>query len=299
VLISGSLWTGGVRLVGGKDKSLIHVQLFAVGPQFFETMRIPVLAGRGFTSEDFAANASVAVVNQAFVWNYLKGSAALGQSLMDGDDKKSNIYQIQGVVADTKYYQLRQGEEPTVYLPLNKQAAFFSVRTAHDPTATIATVKQVASEIDSGVPIFAIRTQQQAIDQTLLSERLVARLSSFFGLLAIVLSTVGLFGLLSYEVSRRTRELGIRAALGAQRHDVLRLVVVQGFALTITGGVTGIAMALALTRYLGSLLFGIKPTDPLTLAAVLLLLVAVAALACAIPARRATRVDPIIALRYE
>jgi predicted permease len=299
VLLSGGLWTGGVRLQGAIEKSSIHVQMLAVGPQFFETLCIPLLAGRGFSSLDFASRASVAVVNQAFARRYFAGRSAVGEHLLDEDDRKTKQYEILGVVADTKYYEMRQGEEPTVYVPVGNQAVFFSLRTAQNPAAAILAIKQIASELDSNLPVFAIRTQTQAIDQTLVNEQLIARLSTLFGVLAIVLASIGLYGLLSYEVSRRTRELGIRAALGAQRGDVLRMVVTQGFALTLVGAVAGLALAAALTRYLESLLYGIKPTDPLTFSTVVLLLITVAALACAVPARRATRVDPIVALRYE
>ena len=142
-------------------------------------------------------------------------------------------------------------------------------------------------------------TQSEQIDRLLFQERLIARLSTFFGLLALVLACVGLYGLLSYEVSRRTREIGIRMALGAQESDVLRLVVKQGFALALVGAAVGIGAALGVTRYLTSMLYGVRPNDPLTIAIVAVLLWLVALAACYIPARRATRVDPLVALRYE
>jgi ABC-type antimicrobial peptide transport system permease subunit len=148
-------------------------------------------------------------------------------------------------------------------------------------------------------PIFRIRTQEEAIDQTLMTERLIARLAAVFGVLAIVLASIGLYGLLAYEVARRTRELGIRAALGAQKRDVVGMVVWQGFALTFVGAIAGVGAAAALTRCLASLLYEIKPTDPLTFIGVVALLTMVAASACVIPARRATKVDPMVALRYE
>ena len=153
--------------------------------------------------------------------------------------------------------------------------------------------------MDDNLPVFGVRTQSQTIDRLLFNERLVARLSSLFGLLALLLTSIGLYGLLSYEVARRTREIGIRSALGAQRRDVLSMVVTQGLSLVFFGVVVGIVSAFGVTRYLQSLLFGIRPTDPITFLAVCVMLIVVALLACYIPARRATRVDPMVALRDE
>jgi ABC-type antimicrobial peptide transport system permease subunit len=168
-----------------------------------------------------------------------------------------------------------------------------------DPKALVSTVRKLAARVDSAVPLFDIRTQTEQIDRLLAQERLVARLSGFFGVLALVLACIGLYGLLSYEVSRRTREIGIRMALGAQRRNVLRLVVGQGIALAIVGVAVGIGVALGVTRYLKSMLYGIHANDPATMIAVAVLLVLVALAACYIPARRAMKVDPMVALRYE
>jgi len=155
------------------------------------------------------------------------------------------------------------------------------------------------SDVDNNLPVFGVRTQTQTIDRLLFNQRLVARLSSLFGLLGLLLACIGLYGLLSYEVARRTREIGIRAALGAQRRDVLRLVIKQGLVLVVLGAAAGIGASFAVTRFLQSLLFGVRATDFWTFAAVCGLLVLVGMLACYIPARRATRVDPMVALRYE
>jgi ABC-type antimicrobial peptide transport system permease subunit len=186
-----------------------------------------------------------------------------------------------------------------MYLPQVGNSAHFELRTAADPLALVKVVNGVVSNVDDNLPLFDVRTQTKQIDQTLFLDRLMSQISSAFALLALVLACVGLYGLLSYEVSRRTRELGIRMALGAQRRDLLRLVVGQGILLVLFGAAIGIAAAIGLTRFMSAILYGVHADDPLTFAGVAILLTLVALAACYIPARRAMRVDPIIALRYE
>jgi len=296
-LLSGGLWSGDIRIEGQSDKSTVNTQMLAIGPNFFETMRIPAVAGRKFSSSDFTGG-SVAVVNQSFVRRFLAGRDPIGVRF-GGSDSKDVKREIIGVVGDTKYATLRPEVAPTAYVPLNEGAAYFALRTQVRPTALIPAVRQMVSELDDNLPIFGMRTQTEAVDRLLFNERLVARLSSLFGALALVLACVGLYGLLSYEVARRTREIGIRAALGAQRQDVLRLILRQGLILAVSGALAGIAVAAGITHYLGSLLYGVRPTDPLTFACIAALLILVALAACYVPGRRATRVDPMVALRYE
>ena len=214
-------------------------------------------------------------------------------------DPKAPQREIIGVVGDAKYNDLKAEVEPTAYVPLRGRGAHFELRTVTNPAGLIPAIRQVVRDLDSDLPIFDIRTQSEQIDQLLFNERLVARLSSLFGILALVLACVGLYGLLSYEVVRRRREIGIRMALGAHQRDVLRLVVGRGMALTGVGVVLGLAGAFAMTRYLASLLYGVKPIDPTTFGGITVLLISVALLACYVPARRATKVDPLVALRYE
>jgi ABC-type antimicrobial peptide transport system permease subunit len=182
---------------------------------------------------------------------------------------------------------------------LQEGAAHFAIRASIQAEALIPTVRQVVASFDDNLPLFDVRTQTEIIDRLLFNERLVAQLSSVFGGLALVLACVGLYGLLSYEVARRTREIGIRTALGAQRREIFRLVLRQGLTLTIFGAIVGITAAIGVTRYLGSLLYGVAATDPLTFVTIAFTLVAVALLAGYIPSRRAMRVDPMVALRYE
>jgi predicted permease len=246
-----------------------------------------------------------AIVNQTFMRKYFPKANPLGlrfgqaQANPDTGDSENPGWEIVGVVADAKYNSLRRDVDPTIYFPNSGGTVSFSLRTATDPTSFVPLIRSIVHQMDSNLPLFRIKTVSQQIDQQVFKERLIARLAGFFGALALVLACIGLYGLVSYEVARRTREIGIRTALGAERQDVLRLVLAQGMRLAIAGAVVGIALALGLTRYAKSLLFGVGAADPLTFAAVTALLIGVTLLACYVPARRATRVDPVVALRYE
>ena len=244
------------------------------------------------------------LVNESFVRKYFPKTNPIGIRFGDqhadtDDDIATPGWEIVGVAADARYNSLRREVNPTIYAPLTGRQAAFSVRTATDSSSLTPQIRSVVAQMDADLPVTRIRTESQQIDSQLLTERLIARLSTFFGLLALLLSCIGLYGLLAYEVSRRTREIGIRMALGARSGDVLRLVIAQGFALTAAGAAVGIAAAFGVTRFLASLLYGVKPADPLTFVGVAVFLAVVALLACYIPARRATRVDPLVALRYE
>jgi predicted permease len=293
-----------------------EANILPVGPDFFHTMQIPLYGGRGFTPSDYVIAASnrddtnsssaptPVIINQAFVAKFLGKENPLGKHFGqsvggENGEPKSSGYEIVGVVRDAKYSTLRQEITATMYVPQSGMPASFEVRTAADPQALLPAIRRVVADLNANIPIFRITTESDQIDRLLFQERLIAHLSSFFGLLALVLACVGLYGLLSYEVSRRTREIGIRMALGAQERDVLRLVVKQGLTLAFVGAVAGIAVALAVTRYLTSMLYGVHANDPITIASVAALLCLVALAACYIPARRATRVDPLVALRYE
>jgi len=337
-LLSGNHSSENVHLDGAPPKSNVSVEWLAVGLDFFSTMRIPMLAGRTFTPADFASaaatNAAVTaaadapakvmrsygttsvnpseapaaplpvIINEAFAREFFPNQDPVGKHVGNFQEDEPATgpqpgYLIIGIAGNTKYNNLRSAIEPTTYLPQVSNSAHFELRTAVDPTALIPVVRGVVSRVDNNLPLFNVRTQTEQIEQMLFLDRLMSQISSAFALLALVLACIGLYGLLSYEVTRRTREIGIRMALGAKAGDVLRAVIAQGIALAVVGVTIGVAIALGVTRFLGSLLYNVKAGDPLTFVGVALLLVAVAALACYIPALRAARVDPIVALRYE
>ena len=331
-LLSNSWWRTSFKYLppGASKKVEVESDYMPVGPDFFNTLKIPMLSGRIFSSADFdqaAANAAAqkaareakpgtpppppptaptpVIVNQVFARKNFPGVNLVGQQFgandgSDPDDPRRDAgYIIVGIAQDAKYNDLRRQIDPTMYVPLSGQNATFEVRTAGDPRAMIPAIRNLVGQHDNNLPLSNVLTETEQIDQILQQEWLIAQLSSFFGMLALVLACVGLYGLLSYEVTRRTREIGIRMALGAQRADLVRLVVSRGLALALVGTAAGIAAAIVLGRFLTSFLYNVKPSDPITLITITLLLVVVAMVAAFMPARRATAVDPIIALRYE
>jgi predicted permease len=306
-LVSGSSMLNTIDSIGQARSLKENPVWLAVGPDFFRTMRIPLLAGRTLNTRDVQNRESlktyaVAVVNESFARRYFGKQNPVGQHFhAEGLTSETEIV---GVVGDAKYDYLRSDMRPIVYVPLEYApdlpfAGEFEVRTALDPKAMMPTIRAAVSRFDSNLLITDMRTEAEQVDQNIYQERLIASLSSLLALLALMLACVGIYGLLSYQVTRRTHEIGIRLALGAESADVLRAVLGQGAVLAIIGALIGSVAALAVTHYLESFLFGVKPSDPLTMVAVALLLIAVALLASFIPARRAMKVDPMVALRYE
>jgi macrolide transport system ATP-binding/permease protein len=309
ILLSGSSMTTSFPAPGKKDGTQSDSYVLPVGPNFFETLRIPMVAGRDFLPEEFAAAAkergwsnektpTPAIVNELFVKKYMAGINPIGQTFgaENHDESKSAGWTIIGIVRDAKYSSLRREVPPTFYIP-SGTGGEFQIRSAMNPEAVIPSLRGIAQKLD--LPIVEVKTETQQIDELLFQERLVAQLSSFFGVLALVLASIGIYGLLSFEVARRTREIGIRMALGARQGSVVKIVVGQGFVLAVAGAIVGGTVAVSVTRYLKSLLYGVTSSDPVTLVAAFGLLVLVAFAACFVPARRATRVDPLVALRYE
>jgi predicted permease len=319
-LVSGSLRRTGFHKpdappTSRDEKDDIQCDALPIGLKFFSTLHIPFLAGRDFGAADFAiaqANSeekkstapTPAIINQAFAEQYLPGVNPLGQTFgtsepVEPGEFRNPGFVVVGLVGNAKYNSLRREIKPTLYMPDTDGSAFFELRTAADPMSLVPTVKNITNQENQDLALFRISTQQEAINSQVFTERLTAQLSAFFGLLALVLACLGLYGLLSYEVTRRTREIGIRMAVGAQSHNVIGLVLAKAVGLIIVGAAVGIAAALGVTRFLTSFLYGVNAGDPVTLIAVAGLLAVVALAACYIPARRATRVDPLVALRYE
>lgn len=331
-LLTGGLSNGKIAIDGQPDPpQLYDVDQLSIGPNFFETMRIPLLAGRVFNSAELAANPEAAkvpsrdaaksspssppspmpvLINEAFARRYYHNRDPLGMRLSRGDrssstggyfdgKQRSRAWQVIGIVADTKYSELRREIRPTVYLPKSGGGASFEVRTAMDPNLIVPAIRSIVAGASPDVPLTSVATESQAIAHGVVQERLIARLSGFFGLLALLLASVGVYGLLSYDVTRRTREFGMRTALGADAKAVLGLVIRRGVILSVAGTAIGVVAAATTTRYLESLLYGVHAGDAPTLAAVATLLTLVILAACYIPARRATRADPMIALRHE
>ena len=315
-LLSGNLSRTSWAITPGAKE--VDSDVMPVGLGFFATLRLPLLQGRELMPSDFVvrppedapAHAQPAakappgppvavVVNELFARKYLSPGSPIGRIFGRGNNGSSGGYVVVGVSANAKYQSLREVEQPTVYMPSLDGYANFEVRTAGDPMALLPAVRNVVRKADANLPLSRPTTQTRAIDQLLFNERLMAGLASCFGGLALLLACIGLYGLLAQEVRRRTREIGIRMALGAQRAQVLRMVLALGATLSVVGLGLGLAGAWGLTRFLHSMLFGVQAMDALTLAVVGALLLAVGLAACLVPARRATRVNPLEALRYE
>ncbi len=326
--LGGSRWDGDVQIEGytWKPDEPPYQDMNAVSPRYFEAAGIPIVLGRDFSNSDsvpvlpdrpaqplplgatqpnLPGPPRVAIVNEAFVRRFFGGQPALGKRICLGDKwDPARVSEIVGVVRDARYFDLRKPVEPMVYQPRYRESGgliggVLCVRTKGDPKALIETIRRRVSEIDANVAVTDARSMEDNLNRNLAQERFVATLGGFFGLVALLLAAIGLYGVVSQTVTRRTREIGIRMALGAEVRRVMWMVLRDAMIMALTGAVGGVAAVLAVTRYLEALLFGIKPQDPLTIAAASLLLLGVTALAGFLPALRATRVQPMTALRHD
>jgi predicted permease len=289
---------GGAPPVGGNPVILNNV----VGPGFFTAMNLPLILGRSFSPQDSRTSPKVAVISEEMARRFFPSESPLGKRYRNGPPGEGDEIEVIGVVKDAKYRSLYERPQPMTYYPYSQQGIYlgnFEVRFSGEPSAVAAEARRAIKEVNRNLPIFEVATLSEQVDRSLVQQKLIARLSSLFGLLALLLASVGIYGVISYSVTQRTREIGVRMALGAERRDVLRLVMGQGAKLALTGALIGLGASWALTRWIEGLLFNVSATDPATFVIIALSLMVVALLACYVPARRATKVDPMVALRCE
>jgi putative ABC transport system permease protein len=303
--LSGNNWNPGLKIEGRTVEagaSLPDVDWRVVTPDYFRAMDVPLVSGRFFNAEDQERAVGVALINETLARRFFAGEDPLGKRIQTAFEGKDKWVTIVGVVGDTREQSLKAEANPQMYRP---HAQFplapmvVMVRTAMSPQNIAAIVRGEVWAVDKEVAISDVRPLSQVVSTSISEQRFNTWLLAGFSLLALILAAVGIYGVIAYSITERTQEIGIRMALGAQASDVLRMVLGEGLKLTLLGVGLGLLCALAATRLLVSLLFGVSPTDPATLVGVSALMTVVALLACYIPARRATRVDPMVALRYE
>jgi len=257
--------------------------------------------GRGFSPRDHDTAPKVVVINDAAAKKYFPNENPVGQRFGSSIETTDQL-EIVGVLRDAKYNSVRDPAPPTMYVPyLQARAgsAVIEVRTAGDPVSVTSGVREAVRQVEPNLPMMDVSTQLEQVERRFAQEKIFAQAYTLFGGLALLVASIGLFGLMSYAVARRTNEIGIRMALGAQRGDVMRQVLVESMILVAIGVAIGVAGSLGAGRFVSTLLFGLAPTDMLTIAAATALMIAVSALAGFLPARRASRVDPMVALRYD
>jgi predicted permease len=275
-----------------------------VGPGYLGAMRVPLVSGRDFTAHDVDSAPRVCIVDRVFAERYWPGENAIGKRLQAGSRPSGgpSWREVVGVAEETRHQRLHEAGEPMVYVPLlqaSRGSIVVHVRAAGDPQRLLPLVEKTIRATDPALPVFNVTTLDRSVRLGSMFERLAGTFVGVFGLVALALAAVGLYGVLAYSTRQRTREMGIRMALGAGQGEVLRLVLRQGAGLAAAGLALGLLAAAATTRFVRSLLFGVAETDLLTFAAVAVVLAAVALAACAVPAWRAARVQPLQALRHE
>ena len=302
-ILSGDEWDSSTSVEGHRPADGEDMQAFmnALSPGYFETMQIPILEGRDFKIGDAKDNSKVAIVNRRFAEHFFKGGSAVGKHLGRGVGPKTTMdVEIIGVVADSLYEGPREGIRRQVFVPnWGKNSAVFYVRTRNASASAYGLIRNEVKQLDSAMPVYGLKTVESQLDETLLTDRLIALLSAGFGVLATLLASIGLYGVMAFAVARRRKELGIRLALGAQPWFVIWLVMREVLLLLSIGLGVGLPAALALGRYVSSQLYGIEGHDPGVAITTIVLLAVVSAAAGLIPAHRASRIDPILALRHE
>jgi putative ABC transport system permease protein len=298
-------WQIGFRIEGGGENEYYTAYGSWVSNDFFRAMGISLKRGRVFADGDRADTTPVVVINEAMARRFWPGQEAVGKRVRWGGwNPPQGWLTIAGVVADVKFSSLEAESPPTIYMPVFqipriRRDAVFIARTTADPASLAAAMRHEIAAVDADLPVYDVRTMNRVIAESVAQRRFTMGLLAIFAFTALGLAALGLYGVLSYAVTQRTREIGIRMALGGRRLDALKLVVGQGMKMAMIGALAGLIASLALTRLMKGLLFGVSASDPLTFAAVALLLMMVALLACYMPARRATKVDPMVALRVE
>jgi len=297
----------------GKPDEVISAEWRMISTGYFDAMKMRITEGRNISVDDRNTSAGVAVINESFARRYFPEATPLGKRVIVGRTMGKDLardipLEIIGVVSDSKQTSLKDAALPTIYVPTtqvpdklmaNFRSFYFVIRTNGDPQSFAGAVRREMLSLDSQQPIRNIRTMDEVVTTSISAQRFQMSLLALFGAIGLALSAVGIYGVMAYSVSQRTREIGIRMALGAQMKDVLRMVIGQGMKLTLLGVAIGLVGSFAVTRLLKTLLFGVQPNDLTTFAIVSVVLVVVALLASYIPARRATKVDPLVALRYE
>jgi predicted permease len=305
IAIIGDGHSGSTFHVSGRpvETEAVRVQTNHVGANFFQTLGIPILQGRGFDVHDTAASPKVAVVNRTLARQFFPNENPIGKTFEgDADEIKAPV-EIVGIAADTRYADLRSETPPTFYLPYSQALGLgrmvVEIHTEAEPGSILSQARTVVASLDRDLPLINVRTMTEQIKATMSGERIFAQLTSGFGILALVLACIGIYGIMAYTVARRTGEIGIRMALGAQAGQVLRMVLREASWMAVVGVTLGLGCALWLAHFLSAMLYGLKPSDPLTLAGAAALLLLIALLAAFGPARRASRVDPVRALRHQ
>jgi predicted permease len=286
-------------VVGEND--WVRTDANVVGPRYLETLGIPLIRGRDFTDADNESAMGAVIINEALARRYWPGEDPVGKRIRI-NGRARQLYQIIGVANNVRQRSLWEYSGPYVYLPLYQRyfpEMMLHVKTAGDPMAMLPSIRRQVEALDPDLPVFDAGPLSGQIDKTLSQQRMAAALLSASALLALILASVGVYGVLTYSVAQRTREIGIRMALGAERSGILRTVLRDGMALVGLGLSLGLVCALLLSRLVAGFIFGISPTDPLTFAGITAFLGVVALLACYVPARKASRIDPLSALRHE